>query len=53
MANISQIKLPNGTVYDIKDEVARQIELIATYTAATLDLALDLNGIQDADNEDF
>ena len=52
-STISQIQLPNGSTYDIEDETARQIGLNATYTAATLDLALDLDGVQDADNEDF
>lgn len=52
-STISQIQLPNGTTYDIEDETARQIGLTATYTAATLNLALDLQGVEDADNEDF
>lgn len=50
---VSQIQLPNGTTYDIEDSTARQIGITATYTAATLDLALDLSGVPNADNEDF
>ena len=50
---VSQIQLPNGTTYDIEDSTARQIGITATYTAATLDLALDLSGVQDADDDDF
>ena len=52
-STVSQIELPNGTIYDIEDSTARQIEITATYTAATLDLALDLSGVQDADDDDF
>ena len=52
-STISQIQLPNGTTYDIEDETARNVGLTATYTAATLDLALELGGIQNADEEDF
>ena len=52
-STISQIQLPNGTTYDIADETARQVGLTATYTAAILDLALELDGIVNADNDDF
>lgn len=51
--NISQISLPNGSIYDIEDTTARQTQLNATYTAATLDLALELGSAGDADNEEF
>ena len=52
-STISQIQLPNGTTYDIEDETARQVGLTATYTAATLNLELDLSGVEDADNDNF
>ena len=51
--NISQITLPNGSTYDIEDATARATELIATYTAATYDLALSLDSAAEADNEEF
>lgn len=51
--NISQISLPNGAVYDIEDATARQMQLVATYTAATYDLALEFNILETADNEEF
>lgn len=51
--NISQITLPNGSIYDIEDTTARGMDLIATYTAATFDLALSINSATDADNEEF
>lgn len=51
--NISQITLPNGTVYDIEDTTARGMDLVATYTAATFDLALSVDAAEDSDNEEF
>ena len=51
--NISQITLPNGSVYDIEDTTARSMELVGTYTAATFDLALSVSSANDADNEEF
>ena len=51
--NISQITLPNGNVYDIKDTTARGMDLVATYTAATFDLALSISAADNADNEEF
>ena len=51
--NISQITLPNGTVYDIEDSTARGMDLVATYTAATFDLALSMETADTADNEEF
>lgn len=51
--NISQITLPNGTVYDIEDSTARGMDLVATYTAATFDLALNIDSAADADDEEF
>ena len=53
MADISAIKLPNGTTYEIKDAVARSVQLSTTYTAATQDLAIEFEPAEDADNEDF
>ena len=53
MANISQIKLPDGNTYDIEDTTARGVTLDATYTAGTYNLALTLDSADDADNEDF
>lgn len=52
-STVSQIQLPNGTTYDIEDTTARQMQLSATYTAATLDLALDFVSVADSDNEEF
>ena len=51
--NISQISLPNGAVYDIEDSTARQMQLTATYTAATYNLALEFDAPDNADNEEF
>lgn len=53
MADISKIKLPDTTVVNIKDEVARQMTLNATYTASTYDLELEFNTAASADNEEF
>ena len=50
---VSQIQLPNGSTYDIEDTTARQMQLNATYTAATLDLALEFSAADDGDNEEF
>lgn len=50
---ISQVSLPNGAVYDIEDTIARQMQLTATYTAATFDLALEFTSPENADNEEF
>lgn len=51
---ISQIKLPNGSTYDIEDIIARQIELSATYTETSIgsrvgDLALIFETIEGSD----
>ena len=51
--NISQITLPNGSIYDIEDVVARSVDLTATYTAATYDLELSFSPASTADNEEF
>lgn len=51
--NISQITLPNGSIYDIEDTTARGMDLTATYTAATFDLALSVESADTADNEEF
>lgn len=51
--SISQITLPNGSIYDIEDATARGMDLVATYTAATFDLALNIDSAADADNEEF
>ena len=53
MADISKIELPDGTTYDIKDETARSIDLVATYTAATYDLEIGLDSAIDADNTEY
>lgn len=54
MADITQIKLPSGDTYDIKDSVARSSTLTVSYTAATLDLELGFTNItEDVDNEEF
>lgn len=52
-STVSQIQLPNGITYDIEDTTARQMQLNATYTAATFDLALDFTSVADSDNEEF
>ena len=51
--NISQITLPNGSIYDIEDATARGMDLVATYTAATFDLELSMSSATTADNEEF
>ena len=51
--NISQITLPNGSIYDIEDTTARGMDLTATYTAATFDLELSFATPTNADNEEF
>ena len=51
--NISQITLPNGSIYDIEDTTARGMGLVATYTAATFDLELSFTTPTNADNEEF
>jgi hypothetical protein len=51
--NISQITLPNGSIYDIEDTTARGMDLVATYTAATFDLELSFSTPTNADNEEF
>lgn len=51
--NISQITLPNGSIYDIEDATARAMDLTAVYTAATYDLALSLDSAANADDEEF
>ena len=51
--NISQITLPNGSIYDIEDATARGMDLVATYTAATFDLAIGLDSAANADDEEF
>lgn len=53
MPDISKIELPDGNTYDIKDETARAVDLTATYTAATFDLALSLDSAIDADNTEY
>ena len=50
---VSQIQLPNGSTYDIEDTTARQMQLNATYTTASLDLALEFSSAEDGDNEEF
>lgn len=52
-STISQIVLPNGTTYDIEDSTARGMDLVATYTAATFDLALSFESASDSDDEEF
>ena len=52
-STISQIQLPNGTTYDVEDSTARQMQLTATYTAATYNLALEFDAPDNADNEEF
>lgn len=52
-STISQIQLPNGTTYDIEDSTAREMDLVATYTAATFDLALSFESASDSDDEEF
>ncbi len=51
--NISQIVLPNGNIYDIKDETARAMDLTATYNSSTYDLEFSFGPIPNADNEEF
>lgn len=53
MADISQITLPSGNTFNIKDEVARSITLNATYTANTKNLELELVNAMSADNTEY
>lgn len=53
MADVSSIKLPNGTTYDIADSVARTATLTGTYTSATENLELIFSASTSADNEEF
>jgi len=58
MANISQIQLPNGSVYEIEDAVARQMDLTSVFTETSVgsgvgDLELIFETAGDADNEEF
>ena len=53
MASISQIKLPSGDTYDIKDEVARNVTLVATYTSNTKDLAIEFVTAASGDNTEY
>ena len=51
--NISKITLPSGSVYDIKDEVARNVNISATYTSNTKDLELTITSAASADNTEY
>ena len=53
MADVSKIQLPGGSEYNIKDEVARQMTLDVTYTAATYNLEFSFGSATTADDEEF
>ena len=48
--NISQIQLPDGNVYSVKDTVSNYTDTVVTVSNHTLFIA---SSIQDADNEEF
>lgn len=54
---ISQIQLPSGSTYEVKDVVARTMTLDVTYTPGTNntpgDLAFNFTTAANADNEEF
>ena len=37
--------------YEIADEAARTRQLTATYTAATMNLAIDVESVEDSEND--
>lgn len=53
MADVSQIKLPDNTVVDIKDEIARNVNVSATYTSNTKDLELSIISAASVDNTEY
>lgn len=48
--NISKIQLPNGNVYDIKDE---NVGIDSTYDAQTKNVILIVGSLNDADNTEY
>ena len=54
---ISQIQLPSGSTYEVKDVVARAMTLDVTYTPGANntpgDLAFSFTTAANADNEEF
>ena len=53
MADVSQIKLPDNTVVDIKDEIARNVNVSATYTSNTKNLELSITSAASVDNTEY
>ena len=58
MADVSQIKLPDGNTYNIKDAVARQMTFSSDYTETSLgsnvgDLELIFAAAPNADNQEY
>lgn len=50
MADISKIKLPDGTVYNIKDA---NVGVDSTYDSDTLTVTLVVGSLEDADSTEY
>ena len=48
--NISKIQLPNGNVYDIKDE---NVGITSTYNSTTKTVTLTVGSLNDADSTEY
>lgn len=48
--NISKIQLPNGNVYDIKDD---NVGITSTYDNNTKTVTLTVGSLKDADNTEY
>ena len=50
MADISQIKLPDGNTYNIKDA---NVGVTSTYDSSTHTVTLTVGSLQDADEQEY
>ena len=48
--NISKIQIPNGNVYDIKDE---NVGITSTYNSTTKTVTLTVGSLNDADSTEY
>ena len=48
--NISKIQLPNGNIYDIKDE---NVGITSTYNSTTKTVTLTVGSLNDADSTEY
>jgi len=53
MADVSQIKLPDNTIVNIKDATARNLNLSSTYDDETHTVTLTAGFLGDADNTEY